>query len=267
MAEENNSSTATTSEEVGAEQITDASTSVQESPGKNWFSSVLDRFAGVDIQEASEDENQEQENKQDAEPKTEATATETTPKSEFYKVYPTQEEHERDIQREVDRRAAHARKAERQAERKRLRDEEPLEFARKDAEWEAEDNADAELEQKSAEVGTMLSLLVRDYDSHVMDPLVSSIPEDLQAEILKKAPPQLEGRKFIVTEVVKAIQTQARKEAEENLRTNDAFRKELLRELQDSSDEPELAPAAGKTKVARNQNERMNDLMLQMLGR
>lgn len=230
-------------------------------PAKPWTP-----FQRIFSEEVSDKPNEEQENQESA-PTEEPPAAETT-KPEAFKVYTTQEEHDRAIQAEVDRRETARIKRERAAEAKRLREEDPLEYVEKTKQWEEEDRKAEEIGRKGQEVSAMLKKMVDDFDVNVLDPLVETVPEAKRAEIIRKAPPLMEGRKYIVKEAIKVIQAEAEAAAEAKLRKNPAFRKELLRDLQDQEDEPpELIEHSGARPVLRNTNEQMNNLILGLRGR
>jgi flagellar basal body-associated protein FliL len=250
----NTSSPGSEGEGTPAESV--VSQQIEEPPkpsGWNPFQSILGEQA------STESANEEQEtSEEETEPREPVETTES--ESDAFRVYKTQEEHDRAIQAEVDRREANRKKKERAAERARLRETDPLEFARKDAEWEAEEQTEEEIGRRGQEVAKMVKTIASNFDNQVIDPLVDALPEGKRSEILSKAPPQMEGRNFIVKEAIKAIRADAEAAAEAKLRKNSAFRKELLRELQDGEDSPELLPATPVPNASKSND--MNDLIL-----
>jgi hypothetical protein len=65
----------------------------------------------------------------------------------------------------------------------------------------------------------------------------------------------LEGRKLVVSEALKSLEKhwkeQGEREAEDRLRRNNAFRKQLLAEARGQAVEPELLPASGPSAADR----------------
>jgi len=155
----------------------------------------------------------------------------------------SQEELDRRVQAEADRRE-YARQAEqRKQERKRLRDEDPWAYAAQDREAEKAQETDQGLAGFFATVGL-------EHDKHSIDPLMEMLPVAERQRImnLEGAGKGLAGRKLVVTEALKALEkhwkTAGEHEAESKLRRNSAFRKQVLAESRGLSVEPELLPAS-----------------------
>jgi len=152
----------------------------------------------------------------------------------------TQEDLDKRIQAEADRREA-KRHAQALAERRRkLRDENPWQYA--------EEERKAEVEQAAnSQVTDFFSNVSREHDKYSIDPIVEALPEAERSRILQMegAGQGLDGRKLIVTEGLKALEkawkAEGAKDAEDRLRKNPAFRKQLLNEMRRNGvREPEM---------------------------
>lgn len=156
----------------------------------------------------------------------------------------TQDELDRRVQAETDRREAKRAKDVQAAERRRLRDEDPWGYAQKDREEETLAQADGNLVNFFSTVGTT-------HDRVSIDPVVEMLPDKERQRImaLEGAGRGLEGRKLVVTEALKALQKQwkadGEREAAERLRRNPAFRKQVLTESRGGYVEPDLLPSIG----------------------
>jgi hypothetical protein len=153
----------------------------------------------------------------------------------------TQEELDRKIQAETDRREAR-RNAQALAERKRkLRDEDPWAYAE-------EDRKSEQAVQSNQQVETLFQTIGSEHDRHTLDPLMQTLPQTEQQRILalEGAGRGLEGRKLIVTEALKSLEkhwkAEGAKDAEQRLRRNPAFRKQVLAEFRPGTPEPEFMP-------------------------
>lgn len=154
----------------------------------------------------------------------------------------SQEELDRRVQSEADRRE-YARQAEqRKQERKRLRDEDPWAYAEQDRQAEKAVEQDTGLVQFFASVGSQ-------HDRVAIDPLMEALPVPERERIMKieGAGTGLQGRKVVVDEALKALEkhwkAEGEQQAEAKLRRNSAFRKQVLAESRGSTPEPELLPA------------------------
>jgi hypothetical protein len=155
----------------------------------------------------------------------------------------TEEELDRRIQAETDRREAKRAQEARARQRRELRDKDPWAYAEEDRKDEQSQLATGQLEQFLVGIGT-------EHDRVSIDPVVERLPAEERERILKLegAGTGLNGRKLVVTEAMKALEKHWRaegaKEAEARLRRNPAFRKQILAETRGGSVEPELLPAA-----------------------
>ena len=194
-------------------------------------------------------------------------STDTDKGSEPPASRPERDETELDrrVQAEVDRReAVRNQRAEAQRERD-LRRNDPAAYAKYKEEQEAATSHISNL------TGA-LKQLAGQFDEAAVTPLVQSLPEKIQAEVLKDPGHGIDGRKEIVKRAIAALKKSAydegekagRESAQKSLRKSSAFRKELLTELRDGEEEPELAQASG---TSRNADWDMNDWMRAMTGR
>lgn len=156
----------------------------------------------------------------------------------------SQEELDRKVQAETDRREAKRAEAARAAERKRLRDEDPWAYAEKERQEEQAETGNANVASFFARIGS-------EHDRASIDPVVELLPEQERKRILsiEGAGAGLEGRKLVVKEAMKALEkhwkSEGAKDAERKLRANSAFRKQVLAEMRGDTVEPELLPAYG----------------------
>ena len=139
----------------------------------------------------------------------------------------TQEELDRRVQAETDRREA-KRAAQQQAQqRKQLRDSDPWAYVEEErkAEQAAESNQS---------VASWFQGLSSEHDRVAIDPLIETLPQAERERILKMegAGQGLKGRKLVVTEAMKSLEkhwkAEGEKQAERKLRSNPAFRKQIL---------------------------------------
>lgn len=161
----------------------------------------------------------------------------------------TQEELDRRVQAETDRREAKRAEAARAAEKKRLRDEDPWAYA------EQERTAE-QVAQADQQVGSLFANIGREHDKYSIDPLVDALPVAERTRILslEGAGAGLDGRKLIVTEALKALEKHWRedgaKDAEQKLRRNPAFRKQLLSESRRGLVEPAVVIGNGASEAS-----------------
>jgi hypothetical protein len=172
---------------------------------------------------------------------------------------------ERQVQAEVDRREAVRRqRAESQRERE-LRQTNPTEYARLKEQQEQASLANQDISNTLRSMATM-------FDDAAITPLVQSLDEKARESVLKDPGHGIDGRKTIVDRAIKALKQAAhdegyakgKAEAQKSLRRSSAFRKELLTELRDGEEEPELAPSNGSPG---GHDWDMNDWMRAMTGR
>lgn len=162
----------------------------------------------------------------------------------------TREELDRRIQSETDRREAKRAAEARAAERKRLRDEDPWAYAEQDRQAEKAQETDQGLAGFFATVGL-------EHDKHSIDPLMEQLPVAERERIMKLegAGKGLAGRKLVVQEALKSLEkhwkVEGEREAQDRLRRNPAFRKQVLAEGRGSLLEPELLPAVGSSAADR----------------
>src|SRR5215467_14056369 len=152
----------------------------------------------------------------------------------------TQEEFDKRVQAEADRRESARNERARADRRRKLRDENPWQYAEEDRQAETVQSA-------NQQVGDFFANVSREHDKYSIDPIVEALPETERTRILglEGAGQGLDGRKLIVTEGLKALEkawkAEGAKDAEERLRRNPAFRKQLLNEIRrGGAREPEL---------------------------
>lgn len=154
----------------------------------------------------------------------------------------TQEELDRKVQAETDRREAGRAQRQRIEERKKLRDTDPWAFAEQDRQAET-----AQVQDQS--VSTFFHSVGSQHDRVAIDPLMESLPVTERQRIMKidGAGIGLDGRKLVVNEALKSLEkhwkAEGEKEAEGKLRRNQAFRKQILSEARGGQVEPEILPA------------------------
>lgn len=173
----------------------------------------------------------------------------------------TKTELDRRIQAEVDRREnKRARDAETKAKRDQevwLRDNDPQQFA---------DLKRQEEEQNSTETKTLAERIelvqgtAASFDKLVLDPIIGALPKAEQDKIVKDHA-HLEGfenRAAITKASLKALEAHFRdlgaKDAEEKLRKNPAFRKQIGAELRGDRQEPEIINGAPKGSAGTDMN-------------
>jgi len=157
----------------------------------------------------------------------------------------TQDELEKRIKAETDRRESKRIEQAKSERRRKLRDENPWQYA--------EEERKAEIEQAAnSQVTDFFSNVSREHDKYSIDPIVEALPEAERSRILQMegAGQGLDGRKLIVTEGLKALEkawkAEGAKDAEDRLRRNPAFRKQLLNEMRRNGvREPEMISGVG----------------------
>jgi hypothetical protein len=191
------------------------------SPG--WFSRLFNRQPA---QEAGPDDGGEQ----------------ATPGGASRKLTLSEEELKRRVQAEADRRDYDRQQRQKAEERKRLRDEDPWAYAEQERQAEKAQEQDQGLTTFFANVGVQ-------HDRIAIDPLMEMLPLQERQRIMKieGAGRGLEGRKLVVTEALKSLErhwkAEGEKQAQDRLRSNSAFRKQVLSEARGGIAEPDLLPA------------------------
>jgi len=195
----------------------------QASPGRNWFDRLLGRGS--------------------PEPEAQDAPASTVDKASSA-ITLTQEEFDRRVQAEADRRESKRTEQSRTERRRKLRDENPWQYAEEDRKAENEQAA-------NQQVGNFFADISREHDKYSIDPIVDALSEPERSRILQMegAGQGLDGRKLIVTEGLKALEkawkAEGAKDAEDRLRKNPAFRKQLLNEMRRNGiREPEFITGA-----------------------
>ena len=192
------------------------------------------------------------------------SAEESTAEAESQTRTLSNEEIARLVQSEADRREALRNKEARDAERKRLRDEDPWQYVEQERQAEAAQQSEAQLNQLFQGIGQL-------HDSATLVPLMDALdPKERERLLaLPGAGVGVEGRKLLTTETMKALEKHWRaegaKEAEARLRKNQTFRKQLLSEFGGVS-EPEVVPSSGGVSNGVS-SEDVNNYLRQQLGK
>jgi len=165
----------------------------------------------------------------------------------------TQEELDKRIDAETQRREAKRAQQQTAERRRKLRDEDPWAFAEEERNAEKIAEIDAQNTQWFGNVGAT-------HDRFTVDPVVLALPEAERQRILslEGAGLGLDGRKLIVVESLKALEkhwkAEGEKAAEGKLRRNPAFRKQVLNEFRRGVSEPEFigsgTPSAADSTVS-----------------
>jgi hypothetical protein len=156
----------------------------------------------------------------------------------------SQEELERRVQAETDRREAKRAQEARARAKRELRDQDPWAYAE-------QERKDEELSQSAGNMQAFLAGIGSQHDKVSIDPVFTALPQSEQERIgkLEGAGVGLEGRKLVVAESLKALEkhwkAEGAKDAEAKLRRNPAFRKQLLAEVRGQAQDPDLLPALG----------------------
>jgi hypothetical protein len=162
----------------------------------------------------------------------------------------TEEELERRVQAETDRREAKRLADAKVRQRKELRKTDPWAYAEQDEQAEQAEQSEQQLTEFFSNIG-------REHDKVSIDPLFEVLPKEERERILglDGAGKGLEGRRLVVTEAMKALEKHWRaegaKDAESKLRRNPAFRKQVLAEGRGTTAEPELLPAGSASETDR----------------
>jgi hypothetical protein len=155
----------------------------------------------------------------------------------------SQEDLERRIQAETDRREARRRQQATIEERRKLRDSDPYAYAE-------QDRAAEQAVMQNQQFTELLGTVGTHHDRASIDPIVMSLDEKERNRIL--ALPNmgagLDGRKALVEESLKSLRKQWKAEgaaeAEARLRKNPSFRKQVFAEQRGSTVDPELLPSS-----------------------
>lgn len=161
------------------------------------------------------------------------TSEQKTESQEPEKLTLTQEEFQRRVQGEVDRREQRRAASERQKQLKDLRDENPIEYARQTERVEQEEEA---LARKAVEVHG----LTQQFDASMLGPVMSKLDEKERAEAYKDLPDDpYKARTHLIDKGIALLVTKAEATAEKRLRESPAFRKQLLAEIRTNMNEPD----------------------------
>lgn len=184
----------------------------------------------------------------------------------------TQADIDRLIQSEADRREAMRNKAARDAERKRLRQEDPWAYAEQEA---AEEEAQVQAQQQDAQLNDLFQAIGKEHDKYTLDPLMQAVhtQDPKEYERLMQLPGAgfgTEGRKLLTSEALKSLEkrwkAEGEKEAEAKLRTNQAFRKQVFSEFSGGFSSPELLPSGTAKRPNGRGTQVVNDMLRQQVN-
>lgn len=218
-------------------------TDEQASP--SWWQRLTSRFTG----------------REEPEPPAEESPAEAAPTAQRTI---TDDELQRLIQSEVDRREARRNKELRDAERRRLRDEDPWQYAEQERQQE-------QVLQQDTQLTEALQGIAQIHDSIALVPMLELLDTKEQERIksLPGAGVGIDGRKLLATETLKSLEKHWRaegaKDAEAKLRRNQSFRKQVLAEFNGGSGEPEQVPN-GSYAQPRTSSQEVNDMLRKQLG-
>lgn len=277
------------------------------SSGRNWFRSKVNEFLSraPTRQSRASEARAEPEPEAEAEP---APSPEAAPaRSQRAASEPEQEERppkpgpvppgytvlsedekQRLIQAETDRRIAkwQAEQQRRQSAQQRQSETERLEkLRREDPVVYAEERHAADqraafeqqlLNEKMAVQEATMRDISRTYDLAVVEPVLQHLTMEERAVVLKSQPQGVKGRTILVQKAIDTLRKRVEQDAyarglaegEEKARNSKALRKQILAELRESEEEPDLAPAGAPSRTrAVSNNGYMNDLFHRMAGR
>jgi hypothetical protein len=184
----------------------------------------------------------------------------------------TQEELQRRIQSETDRRLAKHQREEaerrKREERRQLREKDPYAFAA--AEREDEEKAES-LQKQLADAQQMALSSIHAYDASVLDPLMKSVPDAERKKILDSIEPGIPGRGQAAVQALKVLEQTWKAagvaEARKTLLADPTFVKEVLARHGGQRIEPDLVPAAAAPAPAFNMNSWMRANGARVRGR
>lgn len=176
--------------------------------------------------------------------KTEASATAGAEQAQVEekaaRSLPESEEFKRAVQAEADRREAKRQAAAARERERVLLKNDPVRASQ-------ERLAALETEEQAGGFGRLVGQIVADVDRHVLDPLLTALPEDERATIVGEGIADMAGRKGAVEKALKSLErkwkAEGAEEARAQLRKDPAFRKRMLVDWRAEKEEPELLPA------------------------
>jgi ATPase subunit of ABC transporter with duplicated ATPase domains len=178
----------------------------------------------------------------------------------------SEEELQRLVQAETDRRESRRQQQTAVEHRRKLRDTDPYAFA--EQERQAEQQAVA-MQQSEQQFTSLLGNVSVQHDRVAIDPLVFALDDKERDRImgLEGAGRGLDGRKLVVTEALKSLEKkwkqEGAREAEAKLRRNPVFRKQVFAEHRGSQVEPSLLPGSAPPES----DGTVSDILRRSLGR
>lgn len=238
--------TITPTEEPAAPAVSQPASRPDPEPGRSWIDRLLGRSRDPEPAEVSQEEQ-------------EKPSEEQKPAS----PQQTPDEFARAVQAEVDRRDAIKQREQRNAERARLRREDPFAYAEQDEK--------AEMEARASEAfGNQIATVASSLDRAVLDPILERIPEKARAKLFEdpNAGVGIDGRRALTLKAIETIEREAKSkgqaEAAEKLLDDPIFQKKVLARVrgEDFYEEADLAPGTPTTTSSRD----VNAILRQTLG-
>jgi hypothetical protein len=223
-----------TATDAGAPEPSSAEPDSQSSKAPSWWSRMFHRRGGVE--------------------ETGPQGEDSTTESASSVVSLSQEELDKRVQAEADRREFQRQRAEKERAKRELRDKDPWAYAEQERKEEEAQQGNFHLERFVTDLGA-------EHDKVTVDPVFFALPKAEQERILKLegAGIGLPGRKLVVSESLKALEkhwkAEGAKDAEAKLRRNPAFRKQVLSEMRGATPEPELLPAGSASEADKSVSE------------
>lgn len=184
----------------------------------------------------------------------------------------TQEDINRLVQSEADKREAARNRAARDAERRRLRDEDPWAYVEQE---KNEEQAQIAAQQSDAQLTDLLQGIGHAHDEVTLKPLMDTLgsldPAEHQRLLqMPGAGVGGDGRKLLTTEALKSLEkrwkAEGEKEAEAKLRRNQAFRKQVFSEFSGGMSSPELLPSGSTARNGGRSSQEVNAMLRQQVN-
>jgi hypothetical protein len=235
-----------TTEDTAASAVSQPAARSDPEPGRSWINRLLGRSRDPEPAEVSQEETEKSGEEQKP----------ATPPS-------TPDDFSRAVQAEVDRRDAIKQREQRNAERARLRREDPFAYAEQDEQTEQQ--------AKAAEAfGSQIATVASSLDRAILDPILERIPEKARAKLFEdpNAGVGIDGRRALTVKAIETIEREAvargRAEAADKLLDDPIHQKKVLARVrgEDFYEEADLAPGTPATPNSRD----VNTILRQTLG-
>lgn len=196
-----------------------------------------------------------------------ATTSQNGSESRPYRAFQTQEEFDRAIQAETDRREAHRRARNQTEEDRRLLKEQPHEYVRRQQERLTQEEEEAKLlthPQIADRISGAVNENVIEYDRQVLDPIRDMVPDSPEKHaLMQNVGPGIEGRGKLARDLLNLLSKSHRAQARSELLKDEAFVKEILMTRGGQRAEPEVVSAVGAAprREDRSQDSDMGDFI------